>query len=162
MRRSLYVLGLILVIFLISAPTLAAGGPAAKVSDLAWMTGHWEGPTGNGTLEENWTQPKSGSIGSLVRATNGDATSMIELIVIEEEEEGSLVLRLQAWNPGFEPLSEAPQEMTLVESSENKVVFEAVGEGGLKRLGYSRAANHFTVHVTTAQGQEFSLELAAK
>jgi hypothetical protein len=159
MRRTLRALVPFVLIVSLCAPALAAG-PAAKVTDLAWMTGHWEGNTGNGTLEENWAVPKAGSMASLVRATNGDATGMIELIVIEEEE-GSLVLRLQQWNPGFAPRSPEPQVMKLKELSERKVLFEATSEGGMKSLGYSRPEDDkFVISVETAQGQ-FDIPLMA-
>jgi hypothetical protein len=138
----------------------AAAGPAATVADLAWMTGSWKGAMGPGTLEENWTRPDAGSMASLVRGTGAGKTNMIELIVIEESE-GSLVLRLQQWNPGFQPRSPSPQEMRLVEIAERKVVFDAVGEGGgLKKLTYSRPADDtFVVSVVTAQGAAVSFEL---
>lgn len=162
MRHTLLALGLAPFVLSIALPVLAAEGPAAKVSDLAWMSGSWEGPLAAGTLEENWSQPRAGSMAALVRATNGDATSMIELIVIEEEG-GSLVLRVQQWNPGFVPRSEAPTVMRLVESSANKVVFEATSEGGLRRLGYSRPADdQFVIAIQTAQGAEFEIKLKAK
>ena len=136
-----------------SVPVVAADGPSAKVADLAWMAGHWEGSMGpQGTLEENWTMPKAGSISSLVRATAGDATDMIELIVIEEEE-GSLVLRLQQWDAGFKPRTEGPQVMRLIEIGERMVKFEAVSEGGLEALGYSSPEEgKFVISVKTAQG----------
>ena len=148
MRRLIYALVLVL---LIAVPGFAADRRAAKVSDLAWMSGHYEGSTGNGTLEENWAKPVGGSIASLVRSTDGEKTTMIELIVVEEEE-GSLVLRLQQWNPGFAPRTEGPQVMKLIEISDNKVVFEDVSGGGLKKLGYSREGNQFTISIETAGG----------
>jgi hypothetical protein len=155
--RSIALLALVL-----TAPALAADSPAAKVADLAWMSGHWEGPLAGGTLEENWAQPKSGSIASLVRQTTAEKTAMIELIVIEEEND-SLVLRVQQWNPGFSPRTPGPQVMKLVESAENKVVFEATGEGGLSRLGYSRPApDRFVISIRTAQGRDFDIPLTAK
>jgi hypothetical protein len=86
----------------------------AKVSDLAWMTGHYAGATGNGTLEENWAEPDGGSIESLVRGTADGMTNMIELIVIEEDGD-SLTLRLKQWNPGMPPRAEGFQVMELVE-----------------------------------------------
>jgi hypothetical protein len=93
---------------------------------------------------------------------NAGSTSMIELIVIEEEE-GTLMLRLQQWNPGFAPRSPNPQTMKLVESSKNKVVFEAVSEGGMARLGYSRPADdQFVISIKTSQGAEFDIPLKAK
>jgi hypothetical protein len=145
-------------LFAAGAP-LAAAGPAATVSDLAWMTGSWKGAAGPGTLEENWVRPDAGTMAALVRGTGAGATNMIELIVIEEAE-GSLVLRLQQWNPGYQPRSPEPQEMKLIEVGERMATFEAVSEGGLKRLAYARPADDtFTLTVTTAQGAEFTLEL---
>ena len=161
MQRSVIALACFVLLLSMSGLVLAEDHEA-KVSDLAWMTGHWEGAAGAGTLEENWAEPKGGSIASLVRMTTADSTSMVELIVIEEEE-GTLMLRLQQWNPGFEPRTPGPQTMKLVESSERKVVFEALGEGGLARLGYSRPADdRFVISIKTAQGAEFDIPLQAK
>ena len=139
MRSSFAALALVAIGSIAAAPALAAYGPPAKIGDLAWMTGHWSGAMPNGTLEENWIQPTAKSIASLVRSTGADATTMIELIVIEEEN-GTLVLRVQQWNPGFAPRTPGPQVMKLQSSAPNKVVFETTGEGGLKTLGYSRPA----------------------
>ncbi len=154
-------LSLLSVLALVASAALAADSPPAKVTDLAWMTGTWAGSTGRGSLEENWTTPESGSIASLVRAFDGTTTSMIELITISEEQ-GSLVLRLQQWNPGWVARTPGPQVMRLVESVPNKVVFEATGEGALKRLGYSRPADdRFVISVETAQGP-FEIPLTTK
>ena len=160
MQRPLLALVVLTLAVSISVPAFAAG-PSAKVSDLAWMAGSWKGTMGNGgTLEENWAQPDAGSMAALVRGTAGGATNMIELIVVEEME-GSLVLHIQQWNPGFEPRPAGPQEMRLVEVGDKKVVFEAVGDGGMRRLGYSSPApGKFVISVTTAGGQ-FDIPLEA-
>lgn len=145
---------------LIAQPALGSG-PAAKISDLAWMTGSYEGSMPNGTLEENWAEAKAGSIAALVRSTDGkDATTMIELITIEETD-GSLVLRLQQWNPGWVARSEGPQVMNLVSSEANKVVFEDASGGALKTLGYSLSGETFTISISTAQGS-FDIPLTKK
>ena len=143
MRRSL--IGSMLVLFVCS-PALAQG-PAAKVSDLAWMTGSYS----NGSLEENWAAPEGGSIASLVRGMGGGATNMIELIVVEEEG-SSLTLRLKQWDPGMKPRAEGFQVMDLIEIGNNKVVFKNTGEGGIQQLGYGLSGDQFTISVTTAQG----------
>jgi hypothetical protein len=53
--------------------------------------------------------------------------------------------------------------MKLVESAANKVVFEATGEGGLARLGYSRPApDRFVISIRTAQGRDLDIPLTAK
>ena len=153
---------LALLIFMIGAATMFAAGPSAKISDLGWMTGHYEGLLGQGSLEENWTEPKGGSIASLVRATGGDgSTSMIELIVVEEEA-GSLMLRLQQWKPGLKPRTDEPLVMRLVESAPNKIVFENTGTSGMKRLGYTKSGKDFTISIVTAQGQARDIKLSAK
>lgn len=138
------------VVFITSASALAAG-PAATVSDLAWMTGHYTGATGNGTLEENWAEPVGGSIASLVRSTDGTATNMIELIVIEESE-GSLMLRLKQWDPGMAPRADGFQVMELIEIGDKRVVFKNTGDDGLQQLGYTLVGDEFTISVQTAQG----------
>ncbi len=143
MRRLL--LGSVLVL-LVSAPALAQG-PSATVADLAWMTGHYS----NDSLEENWAEPKGGSIASLVRGTGNGATNMIELIVVEEDGD-SLTLRLKQWDPGMAPRAEGFQVMELIEIGNQKVVFKNVGEVGLQQLGYSLSGDTFTISVTTAQG----------
>lgn len=135
----------------------------AKISDLAWMTGAWAGPAGPGiTLEENWIKPVDGSIASLVRMTGKGKTSMVELIVIEEEND-SLTLRIQQWDPGFKPRTEGPQVMALESMGENSVKFKAAGDGGMKTLGYSRPDNDsFNIDIETGEGAKFQIQLQAR
>ena len=147
MRGLLFGLGLVLVT---CAPALAQR-PAATIADLAWMTGHYKGSLGNGTLEENWAQPVGGSIASLVRSTADGATNMIELIVVEEEGD-SLTLRLKQWDPGMKPRADGFQVMELLELGDKRVVFRNTGEDGIQRLGYSLVGDTFTISVETAQG----------
>ena len=134
-----------------------------KVTDLAWMSGTWSGPTGpNSTLEENWTKPVAGTMASMVRGTGEGRTTMIEMIVIEEEND-SLVLRLQQWDPGFKPRTEKPQTMKLLGIEGRSVRWEAIDEGGIKRLSYSRPADDkFVITVETPAGQKFDIPLMAK
>ena len=153
MRRSLFGLGLVFVLLVSvsAAPAFAEGAPA-KVADLAWMTGHYKGDFGAGTLEENWANPAGGSIGALIRIMDGDGTSMIELIVIEEEGD-SLTLRLKQWEPGMKPRGDGFEVMELVEVGDQKVVFRGTGTGAIERLGYSLAGDRFTISLKTAQGE---------
>jgi len=161
MKRTLFTsLALSLLVFG-ALPALAAG-PSAKISDLAWLHGHYEGPIGKGVLEENWAEAKGGSIASLVRATGGDgATTMIELIVVEEDA-GSLTLRLKQWNPGWEERYREPQVMKLVSLKPRKVEWENIGEGGLRKLAYTKDGDNFTVSVTNPKGVTRDIELKAK
>lgn len=135
--------------------------PAASVADLAWMTGTWSGPVGvANVLEENWTVPKAGSIQSLVRMTGPNGTSMFELIVIEEEE-GTLRLRLQQWDPGMKPRTEGPSVMTLAELGDNTVAFKAEEGAMFDMLRYTRDGDGFTISITNPNGSKFDIPLKA-
>jgi len=139
-----------------------AAGPAASVSDLAWMTGNWAGALGPNQLEENWIMGEGGSIAAMVRMTGAGATSMFEVITIEEVD-GSLELHIQQWDAGFVPRTEAAQKMELEEITENSVKFKAVSDGGMATLGYSHPdAETFVIHVGQASGQVFDINLSAR
>jgi hypothetical protein len=152
---------LFLITIALAANTVYAAGPAATVADLAWMTGTWSGAAGPNSLEENWVVPKDGSMAALVRMTGAQGVGMWEMITVEEKD-GSLVLRIQQWNKGFEPRADA-QTMELAEIGPNSVKFDAVdADAATKSLGYSRDGDKFTIHVIGANGSPVNLELQGK
>jgi len=150
-------------IMMLSVTSTGVFAEKTNVKDLSWMTGAWAGPAGPGmTLEENWIMPVDGSIASLVRMTGNGSTSMVELIVIEEEND-SLTLRIKQWDPGFKPRTPEPQVMELKSMGENSVGFKAVSEGGLKTLSYSRPdKDSFNIDIETNQGAKFQIQLKAR
>lgn len=155
-------LALALTLLTAAAGSVQAAGPAATVADLAWMTGNWAGNLGPNQLEENWIGGEGGSIAAMVRMTGSDATSMFEMITIEEVD-GSLVLHIQQWNPGMESRTEGPQEMELVEIGKNSVKFKAVSEGGMASLGYSHPdADTFMIHVENPGSPVFDINLSKR
>ena len=93
--------------------------------------------------------------------TGADATSMFEMITIEESE-GSLVLHIQQWDPGFTPRTETAQKLELAEITENSVKFEDVSGFGMPTLGYSHPDSEtFIIHVGQEDGSTFDIELKA-
>lgn len=139
-----------------------AAGPPATVADIAWMTGNWVGNLGPNQLEENWITGEAGSIVAMVRITGDDATSMFEMITIEEVD-GSLVLHLQQWDPGMVARTEGPQEMELVEITENSVKFKATSVGGMSALGYSHPdADTFIIHVENPDSPMLNIPLKSR
>ena len=140
---------------------VANAAEAPTVAALSWMTGTWVGPVGAGELEETWTAPRDGAIQAVVRMTGDGKTSMVELIVIEEEA-GSLTLRLQQWDPGFKPRTPAPATMKLVELGDNTVAFEATSKAEIAKLRYTRNGDAFTISVKNAAGGTFELPLAGR
>jgi hypothetical protein len=141
------------------AATTTFAGPPAVIEDLSWMTGNWAGALGPNQLEENWIKAEGSSIASMVRMTGNDATSMFEMITIEEVD-GSLVLHIQQFDPGFKPRTPEPQEMELAEITADSVRFVAVSEGGMASLGYSNPdPDTFIIHVGQANGNTLDIPL---
>lgn len=142
--------------------TVFAAGPAATIADVAWMTGNWAGALGPNQLEENWIGNEGGSLAAMVRMTGNGATSMFEMITIEEVE-GSLVLHIQQWNPGMVPRTPSAQKMELSSVTANSVHFVAVSEGGMKSLGYSNPTPEaFVIHVEQATGAKLDINLTKR
>ncbi len=140
----------------------SAAQPGASIEQLQWMTGNWAGMLGPNQLEENWIGTEGGSIAAMVRMTGNGATSMFETITIEEQD-GTLVLHIQQFDPGFVPRTESAQEMILEEITANSVRFRAVSEGGMASLGYSHPNEEtFIIHVGRPDGSEIEIPLQAR
>ena len=92
--------------------------------------------------------------------TGPSGTSMVELIVIEEEE-GTLRLRLQQWDPGMKPRTPEPSVMSLEEMGDNTVAFRAESGAMFARLRYTRDGDSFTIGITNHNGSRFDLPLKA-
>ncbi len=158
LKKSLALLGSFIVSGSFATAALAVG-PAANIDQLSWMTGNWAGQLGPNQLEENWIAAEGGSIAAMVRMTGNGATSMFEMITIEEVD-GSLVLHIKQWDPGFSPRTELPQKMELEEITANSVKFRAVTEGDISSLGYSHPdAESFIIHVERPDGSTIDLPL---
>ena len=78
-----------------------------------------------------------------------------------EEEDDTLVLRLQQWDPGMKPRTEGPTVMKLTELGDNTVAFGVVGEGMFNTLRYTRDGDTFTISITNADGSSFDIPLTA-
>ncbi len=138
-----------------------AAGPAATIEDVAWLTGNYAGALGANQLEENWIKAEGKSIAAMVRMTGNGATSMFEMITIEEVD-GSLVLHIQQFDPGFVPRTPSPQKMELAMIEENHVHFRAVSPGGMKTLGYTKDGDRFTIHVEQGDRPMSNLQLTSR
>lgn len=148
-------------ILALSSTLALAAGPTATIDDLAWMTGNYAGALGPNQLEENWIKAEGGSIAAMVRSTGDGKTGMFEMITIEEVD-GSLVLNIQQFNPGFVPRTPSPQKMELVTLHQNHVQFVAVAEGGMKSLGYTKEGDTFIIHVEQNSGAKIDIPLMAR
>ena len=123
---------------------------AASVDSLSWMEGRWSGNLGPATLEETWNDPKAGTMVALVRMTTPDGVGFVELIVINEEDD-TLVLRLQQFSATYEPLMPSPQRLVMSGQTDTSISFSAE-DGPMTALTYSRDGNTFTIQGVSAQG----------
>lgn len=105
---------IIAVLFVFSVvPGAAQDKPAtAKLEDLAWLSGGWEG----GGFEEHWMKPAGGTMIGMGRMVQEGATVFIEFLKIEESE-GSIYYRATV-----EGQPEA--SFKLAKLGKNEVVFE--------------------------------------
>ena len=71
---------------------------SATLDDIAWLEGHWQGPAFDGTGEELWSPPHSGSMMGMYRYIDkNDNIAFYEFLIIKEVA-GSLILKLKHFN----------------------------------------------------------------
>ena len=159
--RGIGFAALLLVIGAGSGPAADPGQTAsARVADLGWITGTWIGRLGDRTLEETWSEPSAGTMAALVRMTADSVTVMVELLYIREEN-GTLALHVQPWNPQRQPGMPGYQKLVLAELDGKRARFEGTVDGeGFRTLTYSRPApDAFRIDVETQEGA-FSVDLS--
>jgi len=74
--------------------------PAATVTQLDWLTGHWRGDGLGAVVEETWLPAAGGAMAGVFRLVRGDSVEFYELVTLVEER-GSLVLRLKHFGPAL-------------------------------------------------------------
>ncbi len=64
--------------------------PAAKasISDLAWLTGNWNGTRRTSSIEERWSPPKGAAMLGVSRTVRGEKMTGFEYLRIIERDEG--------------------------------------------------------------------------
>jgi hypothetical protein len=142
---------------LLLASGWCAAQPAASVNQLTWMTGTWQAALGPNTLEENWVAPAGGSIAAMVRMY-GQTTNMFEVFTIEDKD-GTLAMTVQQWDSGFKPRQPEAQHLILSEITDQRVMFEAVTEGPMTKIGWSRSGDSLFLELGSPTGDIRKTEL---
>jgi hypothetical protein len=75
--------------------------PAAKIADMAWMTGYWDGEGFGGQVEDLWMPPRVGMMLGIFRVVKAGKSDSYELMGFEEFE-GSLRFVGRRFNPAWE------------------------------------------------------------
>lgn len=94
--------GLILFALLtLAAPASAQdASPKATIADAAWLAGRWAGEGMGGQVQEALSDPVNGQMVGYFTLSRDGKTAFHELILIEEHE-GSLRVRVKHFSPGF-------------------------------------------------------------
>jgi hypothetical protein len=73
---------------------------SVKLTDVAWIAGHWVNDDEGNLSEEVWTTPAGGSMLGMWRFVSGGKVRIYELLSISETDSG-LVFRLRHFDPQF-------------------------------------------------------------
>ncbi len=144
----------------ISACAVAGGG----LSELSFLTGSWKGAMFGGVAEEHWTGASGGSIAGMFRLVRDGKMAVSELMLIEEEDGGEVMLRFKHVGPGWVAWEkDAPLTFRLREAEEGRAVFEATSaEQGIRRIEYARGEGEtLTIKIVSErEGQERAADVA--
>lgn len=72
--------------------------PAARVTDMAWLSGRWAGEGLGGQIDEVWSDPAGGAMVGYFRLVKDGKPVFYEILTLLESE-GSVELRLKHVNP---------------------------------------------------------------
>ncbi|MGQ9814194.1 MAG: DUF6265 family protein [Candidatus Roseilinea sp.] len=73
----------------------------ATIDDLAWLAGSWYGHAGDDPIDEHWSAPAGGVMIGMFRWLKQGRLCMYEVLAIEPEASGGLVLRLKPFHEGL-------------------------------------------------------------
>ena len=104
-----------------------AASPPAEIADVAWLAGSWGGEAMGGWAEDLWSKPNGGSVMCVFRLVKDGKPVFYEILIINEEE-GSLMLRLKHFHPDLHGWEEKDQviEFPLVALEDRAVYFDGI------------------------------------
>lgn len=124
-----------------------ATSPKAKIGELAWLAGLWEGSGLGGVSREIWAPPQTDRMyGTFTLEKEGKLVFSEAMLLVEEA--GSVVLKIKHFNPDFTGWEEKDGfvRFPLVRLGEHSAYF---GGLTLRRQGES-----LTVYLVLTEGEE--------
>ncbi len=119
--------------------------PTAKVADVGWIAGHWQGSAMGGEFEETWNPPFAGTMVGMFKFAKGNEVQFYELLTIVEKD-NSLLLRLKHFDRNLVGWEERDKtiEFPLRELTKDSAVFDG--------LVFTRVdANNMKIEVTAKE-----------
>ena len=127
--------------------------PDARIGDLAWIAGHWNGQAMGGQFEETWNAPMGGTMMGMFKFVQDDAVVFYEILTIVPDGD-SLMLRLKHFDAGLKGWEEKDEsvEFPLVSLTRDTAKFDG--------LIFQRINdNEMQIQVTTKEEGKESQEL---
>lgn len=138
---------------LVYAGALSAQAPAKPMlADVQWLQGCWIATSARGTIEENWTAPRGGTMIGVSRTVRGDSLAEYELVILRQRDS---TLEYEA-HPARQPVA----TFTARTASGSGVVFENPMHDFPQRVGYRRvSADSLVAYIEgTMQGRARRIE----
>ena len=135
---------IVIVVLLLPVGVGAAEPPA--LSDIAWMSGSWNGTALGGRAEEHWSVPLAGTMVGMFRLEGKGQTRVLEFLVIEEKD-GVVTYRFKHFKPDYQSWEDEPLDFTLVEATEGRAVFRGAEEQSPSALIYQLEGDRLTITV---------------
>jgi hypothetical protein len=139
----------------LNAQSPATPSPSAlhTISELGWMSGHWQtAPGGRAQIEEHWTQPAGGSMLGMSRTVIGIRTLEFEYLRLEQRADGIYYVA--------HPKGRCPgTEFKLTSVTTSGAVFENPAHDFPKRIIYRKTATGLVANIDAGEGtkgQSFS------
>ena len=109
----------------------ATAEEAARIGQVAWLSGCWVQQTGQTIVEEHWTLPRGGTMLSVGRTTRNGNLVEYEFVVLREQDSR---LAYEA-HPSGQPVA----TFRSIQVGEGVVVFEDAAHDFPQRVGYRKA-----------------------
>jgi hypothetical protein len=131
-----------------SAGPDAAAPPASpppvsspKLSDFAWLEGHWRADWGPRVAEQVWTTPKAGMMLGDFRVIENDKVLVVEVFTLVEKP-GAINLYVRHFTPELVPWEKSDATLLNLTTAEaKKFDFENLANGRPKRATFTRLDN---------------------
>lgn len=99
----------------------------AKIEDVAWIAGNWQGEAFGGIFQEVWSKPLGGSMMGMFKLVKDGKVSFCEILTISEESK-CLILKLKHFNADLTGWEEKDEYLSfpLVKISSGEANFEGL------------------------------------
>ena len=128
------------------------------LSDMEFISGHWETTRNGNMVEAFWTEPEGANMVGVVRIVGDGKAVLYEMFAIEMTETG-LEVKVKHFRPGLIGVEEKDEfdHYTFLESSDGHALFKKQGED--VRISYEvRPGNKFAVSVGTPVDGDWEFE----